>query len=315
MLAGGAIAVLIVAGIGVSLLIANSRNAGIETEVPAVPLTSYPGFQSFPSFSPEGTRVAFSWDEPGKRSSNVFVKLIGPSEPVRLTSSAEGDFGPAWPPDGRSIAFLRALDNNHASIMLIPAIGGQERELTRIGFDAGAFLGHWSWPVPPPFLAWSADGKWLLGLDQAGPGVLERHATIRVSVETGEKRSLISPARTINGDASLSLSPDGKTLAFTRTRAYWVSDIYIVRMSNDLLPSGEPERLTFDGKQIRGLCWTADGRYLVFSSTRGGRLELWQMAATPHATPVRLTAAGDDPSDPTHLTPRTSPGLRSRIRI
>ena len=35
---------------------------------PPVPLTSYPGFQRSPSFSPDGTRIAFTWDEPGKTS-------------------------------------------------------------------------------------------------------------------------------------------------------------------------------------------------------------------------------------------------------
>ena len=87
-----------------------------------MPLTSYPGFQLFPSLSPEGTRVVFSWDEPGKRVSNLYLKLIGPGDAVRLPNDLAGDFGPAWSPDGRFIAFLRARDVSHAAIIVIPAL-------------------------------------------------------------------------------------------------------------------------------------------------------------------------------------------------
>jgi len=48
-----------------------------------VPLTTDPGFQSAPTFSPEGTRVAYTWREPGQRA-KIYVKLIGSSEPVKV---------------------------------------------------------------------------------------------------------------------------------------------------------------------------------------------------------------------------------------
>jgi Tol biopolymer transport system component len=105
----------------------------------------------------------------------------------------------------------------------------------------------------------------------------------------------------MSGDGSLALSPDGKTLAFTRTVTFAVSDIYIVPLLKDLLPTGEPRRITFDKKEIDGLSWTSDGRALVFPSTRGGRLELWRIPAKPIGKPVRLTVAGDDPTD-VHLS-------------
>jgi Tol biopolymer transport system component len=246
----------------------------------------------FPSFSPEGTRVAFSWGEPGKRPSNIYVKMIGPGEPVRLTSNPSGDFAPAWSPDGRLIAFLRAIDHEHSAIMAIPALGGQERELTRIRFspDLAMFLPDWEWGVPPPFLAWSPDGKWLLALDQC--------RVVRISAESGEKRPLTSPPPAIFGDGSLAVSPDGKTLAFTRTVTYSVSDIFIVPLSKDLLPTSEPQRITLDSKEITGLTWTSDGRALVFPSMRGGRLELWRTLAKPSSKPGKLTITGDDPFDP-----------------
>src|SRR4051794_1481629 len=107
---------------------------------PPVPLTTYPGFQWAPSFSPEGSRVAFAWDQPGKRRSNIYVKLIGGSEPVRLTTGNDADFAPAWSPDGRYIAFLRARAPLTTAVMLIPSLGGPERELTRLQLDPAVFL-------------------------------------------------------------------------------------------------------------------------------------------------------------------------------
>lgn len=281
----------------VGLWIANSGNEATAPPAVPVPLTSYPGYQLFPTFSPEGTRVAFSWDEPGKRPSSIYVKMIGPGEPVRLTTSPNWDFAPAWSPDGRSIAFLRALDDYRASVMVIPAMGGQERKLTRIAFNTFDAVMHWRLNVPPPYLAWSADGKWLLAVDGDTPDYNETYHIIRISTETGGKRPLTAPPGTTSGDGSLALSPDGKTLAFTRTLTSSVSDIYVVPLSRELLPTGNPQQVTFDRKEIDGLAWTEDGRALVFPSTRGTRLELWRVPAKPLGKPVRLTVTGDDPVD------------------
>jgi eukaryotic-like serine/threonine-protein kinase len=118
---------------------------------------------------------------------------------------------------------------------------------------------------------------------------------VRLSIETGGKRALTFPPGGTNGDNGLAVSPDGKTLAFTRRLGLFEKDIYVVSLSEDMVPKGEPRRLTFDNKEIDGLTWTPDGRSLVFSSKRGRRRELWRMRVSPAGEPVRLPAAGDDP--------------------
>lgn len=283
--------------IGLRWWVSGSNQVSGDTPLPPVPLTSYPGFEQFPTFSPDGSRVAFSWDEPGKRTSNIYVKMIGPGDPVRLTTNPNGDFAPSWSPDGRFIAFLRARDALHASILVMTAVGGQERQLADIGFDTANIFSHYSWEVPPPFVAWSADGKWLLASDQAGSGFGRAHAIVRVSIDTGEEVSLTNPPPNINGDGSLALSPDARTLAFTRTISAHVSNIFIAPLARDLQISGKLERLTFDGEEIGGLAWASDGRTLVFSSARSGRLELWRIAPKGSSKPARLTVAGDGPRD------------------
>jgi len=95
----------------------------------AVPLTTYPGSERHPTFSPDGNQVSFSWDGEKQDNFDIYVKLIGAGSPLRLTTDAADDFSPAWSPDGRAIAFLRRLPGVRAAVMLISPLGGSERML------------------------------------------------------------------------------------------------------------------------------------------------------------------------------------------
>jgi Tol biopolymer transport system component len=76
----------------------------------ADPLTSYPGHDNVPTFSPDGNFVAYDrcGEEPGANC-DIYVKQIGAEPDSRFTSDPAVDFSPAWSPDGLSIAFLRQL--------------------------------------------------------------------------------------------------------------------------------------------------------------------------------------------------------------
>jgi Tol biopolymer transport system component len=213
-----------------------------------------------------------------------------------LTTEPTTDLAPVWSPDGHWIAFLRARGSSQAAIVIIPSLGGQERQLAQIALDTQEFVRQErSHGLSPPLLAWALDGRWLLSVDRKSTNA--PYSIVRVSMETGEKRILISPSIRNESDGGLAVSPDGKTLAFTRTVGLFERDLYIVPLSEDMLTSAEPIRLTFDEKEIDGVAWTADGHGLVFSSDRGGRRELWDMAEVPSGQTVRITAAGDDPRD------------------
>ena len=67
----------------------------------AIPLTTYPGREQQPSFAPDGNSVAFSWNGETEDNWDIYVKLIGPGSPQRLTSDPAMDLSPAWSPDGR----------------------------------------------------------------------------------------------------------------------------------------------------------------------------------------------------------------------
>jgi Tol biopolymer transport system component len=102
---------------------------------------------------------------------------------VPLTTANEGDFAPAWSPDGRYIAFLRTRGPFTTAVMLIPSLGGPERELTRVHLDAALFFELRGWAPASPLLAWSSDNKWLLAVQQTESLAIR---AVRISVESGE---------------------------------------------------------------------------------------------------------------------------------
>jgi DNA-binding winged helix-turn-helix (wHTH) protein len=57
--------------------------AGGSADLRAVPLTSYPGMELFPTFSPDGSQVAFSWLKPGEVTTDIYVQQVGGAAPLR----------------------------------------------------------------------------------------------------------------------------------------------------------------------------------------------------------------------------------------
>ncbi len=77
---------------------ARERRDGLSP-IPVV--TSFPGFQSQPSFSPDGSQIAFQWDGPTQDNDDIYVTVVGSGTPLRLTKDAAADVYPRWSPDGR----------------------------------------------------------------------------------------------------------------------------------------------------------------------------------------------------------------------
>jgi Tol biopolymer transport system component len=275
---------LVIAGVAVlALWFGRSRSNLPETALMPVPLTSYPGFQTAPTFSPDGNQVAFCWDGDKQYNTDIYVKVVGSAgPPLRVTTHPATDCQPAWSPDGRSIAFLRELSGGRAAVLQIPALGGAERKLAET-----------SNPFSAP--AWSPDGKWLVIVDRSS--ATEPEALFALSTESGEKRKLTTPPP-LGRDSDPAFSPDGSTLAFNRAASKGTigsltsGDVYTLSLAQDVTPKGEPNRLT-DARYSSRLVWTADGREILFSSGALGSSSLWRVASNGSGRPQRLTSLGE----------------------
>jgi serine/threonine protein kinase len=288
-LAAGLGAILLLSGLGAWMRFFHRAPDAVSPTMRAVPITSYRGAVDQPSFSPDGNQVAFDWTGEKEDNFDIYVKLIGPGPPLRLTTDSAIDFSPAWSPDGRSIAFGRLLGTGKYGMYVIPALGGQERKLLE-GYATGDPL------LPGPYSTWSGDSKWIIAPYQSSPNVPYEMSLI--SNETGERRRLISPAPGSLGDTMPSLAPDGKTLAFCRTSSSGTGDIYVAHLTQDLRLSGNLIPLTSENHVMAGLDFTPDGRDIIFSSDRSGKFALWRIPASKPATPQPTALFGEDAINP-----------------
>lgn len=239
----------------------------------AVPLTSTPGRELAPSLSPDGSQVAFLWDGEDQ-TPHVYIKLVGPGRPIRLTEEA-GDLGPAWSPDGRSIAFYHRVGLERLSLVLIPALGGARRTLAE--FDVHVVPNTTSKP------AWSSDGKWLV-ISARAPGE-PRNSLFRCSAETGELIRLTEPpAEALHGDDRPTVAPDGHALAFVRAGVYTTYDLHVLPMTPEGRPSGPPKKIDLPTYAVSEMAWSADSHDLIFS-TVGSRSTLSRLPADGSGKP------------------------------
>jgi Tol biopolymer transport system component len=253
-------------------------------EYSAVPLTSYQGSALCPSFSPEGERLAFSWDGEKGDNFDIYFKQIGLASLSRLTTDPRPDLSPAWSPDGRTIAYLRLTTQEKADLVLIPSTThGPERRIAET-------TAHHELYSRVRFLSWSPDGKWIVAPDTLG-GSGNVPGLCLISVRSGEKRRLTQPPAW-NDDLSPAIAPDMRHLVFARYTGPGVSDLYAVDLSSELQPTGEPKRLTFYDQQTSSPAWTRNGRIVLFTrySTRGSP-SIWRMPfpISGHPEPVHIS--------------------------
>jgi Tol biopolymer transport system component len=253
------------------LVIIGVQRTARPREQNGVPLvsyvTTYPGDEVDPSFSPDGSQVAFSWGGNKSENRDIYVLPVGGQHPLRLTQDPADDISPAWSPDGESIAFIRRADQHSGNIMLVPALGGPERLLHAMRMSPQPTVTD----IDQRRLAWSPDGKWLAFTNQLSSG---DHALFLLSLENGAIRPLF-PGRA-NGfeDISPAFSRDGRQLAFARFSSPPSSVLLVQRMTPGMEPAGEPLQVPNTGPRPHSPAWDVDGRLLFIDSSVIKRLEI-----------------------------------------
>src|SRR5262245_13225051 len=92
-----------------------------------IPLTAFAGSEAYPSFSPDGNQVVFSWNGEKQDNWDLYINMIGSAPALRLTTDAADDLFPSWSPDGRQIAFVK--HGRLSGIYLTSPLGGAEQRI------------------------------------------------------------------------------------------------------------------------------------------------------------------------------------------
>ncbi len=273
------------------------------------------GMLPFFSWSPDGRYLAVSaLSTPEKRPTITLVSLQDSSrQPLTTPPPKYSDWCPAFSPDGRSIAFLRASGPGLVDdLYVVPTAGGEARRLTS---DNRPMNGPLAWTPDSREIIFSSDRGGLRSLwrisDYGGAprrveGVGTR-ATAPAIAQTGNRLAYSSEALKVNlrkvgltdprhavGPAQLilpsagfiglaSFSPDGKKLAYESTQTGY-GEIWTAGSDGS-----NPVQLTFLNGVAGTPRWSNDGRSVAFDYRPNEHSEIYKVdlsGGPPHFIPT-----------------------------
>ncbi|MFN0150426.1 MAG: hypothetical protein ACKVU1_06910 [bacterium] len=212
-----------------------------------------------PSWSPDGTRIAFFSGRSGDE--DIWVYTLATEVYTQMTVSPWGtgyraqEFGPRWSPDGSRIAFSsdRSGDDD---IWWVPADGGEMVRVTKrtlpLSRDEDRFP---SWSPDSKRIAYTSksSGNWDLWIAVVDDTTI---APVQITADSTDEWL---PA----------WSPNGRWIAFVTNRTGF-QDIYVMPAEG-----GEAMQLTLNPGVDSEPCWSPDGKRLYYSSVRGGQNGIW----------------------------------------
>jgi len=218
-----------------------------------VQLTIKEASELFCSLAPDGKSFVYVSFEAG--NTDIYWQRVGGKNPTNLTKDSVGnETTPAFSPDGNLIAFHSAREPSGLYIM--EATGENQRRLSDVGYHP----------------SWSPDGKQIVvGAEWIGVHSNKNtspSALWVIEVATGAKRLLTE------GDAAQpSWSPAGGRIAYWYWSTEGRGDIATIPAAG-----GTPVRITSEDSTDWNPVWSPDGKYIYFSSDRGGSMNLWRIA-------------------------------------
>ena len=240
-------------------------------------LTERAGFNTNPSWSPDGSRIAFlsTRDNPAGNVSELYVMAADGSEQTRLTRGGAGPF--VWSSDGTRLAFTRAGD-----LFVANADGSGERRLT----DA-PMSGLTGAPTSNYVESWSPDGSKILFSTT-------RHDRWAGNLETMTADSAIPELYVMNADGSAQTrltenrlgeheatwSPDGREILFVGFRvgppiapdSFARAGAWALYL---MTADGERRRRLGRMSSPQAAVWSPDGSTIAFTRARGNKHALY----------------------------------------
>lgn len=218
---------------------------------PAKPYATSANFA--PDWSPDGRFLAYRvmegagdpWSHP--RAQIAILDLATGQERVLLPSIASIDpnDGPKWSPDGKSLLVIGRQQTPDAGVHLVDVASGKTTTVLKV--PKGQYLLR---------AVWARDGRSILYPTGSPQRIVRRELASGAEVEL---LRLDSPV----GAMRIGVSPDGRTLAFTR-REPGDKPIHVLSlMPTDGGPARELYR-TAPGQGLGPFAWSPDGRYVYF---------------------------------------------------
>ncbi len=267
MMALSVLLVLILGGFAASSVFNNSSKKMYHP----VAVANYSNSEYWPSISPDGKFVAYSWRGENNDNWDVYAKLIGTESTMRITESPSTDLRARWSPDGNYIYFLR-YENGGTTIYKKSLVGEKEIRVIRTPrYSYGDF------DVSP-------DEKWISFNDRENSSSPLRLKLI--SLETGEEQWLTKPEDGFKGDIHPTFSTNGKHLAFIREKNAASMQLWLI----DLKSKGT-KQLTSNHISINGFDWSHQAKSIIYGSDQSGLYKLWEVNVANKET--NLIPAGD----------------------
>jgi TolB protein len=213
------------------VLVARADGSGVRR------LTSAPGPQFDPSFSPDGSLIAYRDSGHGiNEDDDVWVMGRDGGHARNLTNHHANDWSPAWSPDGTTIAFASTRSGS-LQLWTMASDGSNPRRLSS---------------PPGEYPSWSPDGS-RIAFSLVTAGAVQ----IAIVGRGGQGERTLTPL-TENSELP-AWSPGGSLIAFSRgfegRRTIWT-----------MKPDGtQAHAITKPGSDDVAPAWSPDGRYIVFA--------------------------------------------------
>jgi TolB protein len=219
-----------------------------------------------PSWSPDGTRLAFQARRPEGHFDIYTMDADGANE-VRMTSNTNEDENPAWSPLGDEIAF----DTNRAGsydIWVMPVATGE--------IDADSLTFGNNDNVEP---AWSPDGSTLWFASNRGDNAPFNIWSVPA---VGGPQSPVTSFPSVQ--TSPSASPDGLRLAFASNR-----DLQTPKIHTKEIGAEEVAILTSAAEAEGEPAWDPTSTALLYTRSRGDGVQVWGIPFQGGVAPTQIT--------------------------